>query len=321
MRTLEEFRLRIREELRAEGAGGGGYSDDFITDALNSAQEDLAALFTFRDIAEFDTTETAEEWTLDLGGATGGTYELGKQNDMVELAFDATAAQIEAALETVFGDDNVDVAVAADFTIEFTNAVRESGLQSDFSELVAAVDPALTQTQEYLAYEYDLSTVITDMVIENIIRVTYDGTPLAGIPLDSFLLKKAWKEGEVSQWTLWGSNLTLVGKVVEGVEVRLWVTRAPTELENNADESELPYYAQEAMIQYAISACYRESRDYERAGYHQSLYQREYADVRNRALSQGQRDHLPTMRDSYTGPIKGRQGIPRSDTNPGGRTE
>ena len=321
MRTLEEFRLRIREELRAEGVGGGGYSDNFIRDALNSAQQDLAALFTFRDIATFDTTETAEEWTLDLGGAAGGTYELGIENNMVELAFDATAAQIESALEDVFGDDNVTVAVAADFGITFTNAVRESGFQADFSDLVGAVDPALTQTQEYLAYDYDLPTVVTTMVIENILRITYDGKPLAGIPLDAFLAKTAWKEGSVDQWVLWGSTLTLIGRVVENVEVRLWVTRAPTDLENDPDESELPYYAQEAMIQYAISACYRESRDYERAGYHLSLYQREYADVRSRAISQGQRDHLPTMRDSYGGPISQRDGIARSDTNPGGRTD
>ncbi len=229
MRTLAQFRTRIREELRAEGTDGAGYSDVFLKDALNSAQDDLAALFTFRDTATFTTSEDT--------------------------------------------------------------------------------------------YTYDLKTKITDITIENIIRISHDGDILAGIPLDSYLAKDDPEDGDVEQWTLWGNNLTLIGEVEDEKTVKLWVTRAPTELSLDANKSELPYYAQEAMIQYAISACYRESRDYERAGFHFSFYQREYNDVRNRVISQGQRDHLPTMRDSYTGPISQRDGVARSDTNPGGRTD
>lgn len=227
MRTLEDFIVRIREELRAEGEGGGGYSSRFIIDAINSAQDTLVEMFTLRDEVEFTTTE----------------------------------------------DVNT----------------------------------------------YDLTSVITDKVIENIIKISYDDIILKGVMLDTFLNKSAPTEGTVREWVLWGNNLTLLGKVEASKVVKLWITRAPIVLTDVTDTLEIPYYTQEAVIHYALSACYRESRDYDRAGFHYSIYQKEYSMIRDRAVSQGQRDHLPAMRDDYWGVVRGREGITRSDTNPGGR--
>lgn len=62
-RNVETLIKRIREELRAEGADGAGYSDFIIVDAVNSALDDLSDTFTIRDVLTFQTTT---ENTYDL---------------------------------------------------------------------------------------------------------------------------------------------------------------------------------------------------------------------------------------------------------------
>lgn len=226
-RTLDHLRQRIREELRAEGPDGAGYSDFFLKDTINSALDDLSEIFTIR--------------------------------------------------------DKVTLVAKDDLTT------------------------------------YDLKEELPRIQIEDIIRVEYDNKILQGISLDTYLDKKFPNEGEVIEWTLWGDTLILVGKVEEDKDISLWVTRSPCRLEYKDDIPDVPGYADEAIIQYSITACYRESKDYERANFHFGIYRHEKNNLLRRAVPQGQKDYLPRVRDSYWGVVRGREGISRSDTNPGGR--
>ena len=215
-RTLEYLVKRIREELRAEGPMGGGYSDFFIIEAVNSALEELAEVFTIRDTLEFTTSE---------------------------------------------------------------------GLTT-----------------------YVLSDEFPNTRIDKIIRVEYDDKPLTGIVLDEFLSKTLPAEGSVNEWTLWGETLILVGEIEENKTIKLWVTVHPTKVQNKNDEFNVPSYADEAVAQYAISACYRQSKDYERANYHYNIFLTQKNLLLKRDVPQGQRDYTPVMRDSYWGPVSSRDG-------------
>jgi hypothetical protein len=224
--TLDALIARVREELRAEGPDGGGFSNFLIMSAINGALDDLAGIFTIRDVKSFQTT--------------------------------------------------------------------------------AGVN------------DYNLTDMITDCTIEDIIRVAYDNTPIRGVQIDNYLNTAVPTEGEVRGWLLWGNRLILLGEVEDNKEVTLWITRSPKHLRLPADQPETPRYANEALVQYAISACYREARDYDRANYHYSIYLQYRESLRDRSISQGQRDHLPVMGDSYWGPVCDLDGTARSDTNPGG---
>ena len=63
-RNLKTIVREIREELRAEGPDGGGYSDFFIEAAINHAMFDLAELFTIRDTLLFSTVDAQMEYDL-----------------------------------------------------------------------------------------------------------------------------------------------------------------------------------------------------------------------------------------------------------------
>jgi len=225
-RDLESLVRKIREELRAEGPDGAGFSDFFIEEQINSAIGDLATLFPIRDTIEF---------------------------------------------KTIVGQ-NV----------------------------------------------YDLSTLVPQgVVIENIIKVTYNGLEIRGRSLDDFAALSSKQEGDVSSWFLWGNTFTLVGEVVEA-PLYLWITRAPKPMQNKGDIPETPYFADNAITNYVIAACYRESREYERASFHFNIFQRDRTLLSARSIPQGQKDHGLKVRDDYWGP-EGSPSIRRSDTNPGGR--
>lgn len=98
--------------------------------------------------------ETVEEWTLELGGATGGFFRLGNGSVWTEcLAHNATAQDIEDALVVIYGAGKVtvtDVAVPPpDFDIVFDATVRESGLVAELENLQGATGEELVQTQEF----------------------------------------------------------------------------------------------------------------------------------------------------------------------------
>jgi len=218
-RTIEHLLKRIREELRAEGPDGAGYSDFLIKDAINSALQDLSEVFPVRDVIEFLTTKEDGE-----DGAVHTTY------DLVEQA--------------------------------------------------------------------------TGSNILSIIKVEYDGERLELLPMKDYLNRAVTDEGSVREWVMWGNSFTLVGEVESGKTVTLWVTRTPKQLKDRGDIPETPDFADEAIIAFAMSVCYRESKDYERANFHYGIFLKQKDDVLRRAIPQGQRDANPVMNASYWGPYR-----------------
>ena len=221
-RDTDALIRRIREELRAEGPDGAGYSDFLVQDAINSAIADLSEVFPVRD------------------------------------------------------------------TIELTTEIGQN--------------------------TYDLS----NYTIFDIIKVEYNGSLIDGYPLKDYLDLNIKDEGPVNKWVLWGNYLIFIGEVDEAVTVKLWVSRAPSKLEDKGDIPETPSYADEAIIAFALSVCFRESRSYDRANYYYRLYVGQKSNILRRAVPQGQRESLPKMNDSYWKPHRSRRSGARSDTNPGG---
>lgn len=228
-RNVETLIRAVREELRAEGPDGAGYSDFMITDALNRALDDLSGAFTIRDTAEFETEEGKNHYDL-------------------------------------------------------TKLTNFSG------------------------------------IIYDIIRVEYDNYIINGSLVDEYVSSSVKHEGEVREWFLWGNTLTLIGNVKEGKNVRLWVNRAPKPLGDSPDQApETPRYADEALISYAVSVCYRESKEYERANYHFGIFQHKKQELIMRTTPQGHRETAAQVQDDYWGPFKPARGFIRTDNNPGGR--
>lgn len=224
-RNVETIMRRVREELRAEGPDGAGYSDFIILDAINSALDDLSGVYTIRDEMEFVTAE---------------------------------------------------------------------GVNT-----------------------YDLLEVLPSEIVD-IIRVEYDGVKTRGRQIDQFIEATVTTEGAVREWLLWGKKFTLVGQVDDGKTVKLWVTRPPKRMVDKNSIPETPGYADEAIIAYAVSVCYRESKDYDRANFHYSVYLGQKNDLIKRAIPQAQKDVMPKMRDSYAGPFRSSTRFIRTDKNPGG---
>ena len=162
--------------------------------------------------------------------------------------------------------------------------------------------------------------VTNDKPVENILYVFYDGEKLDSINLNKYHELSTKTEGKVSHWTYWGGKLFLRGEVEEGKTLELWITRAPTTLKERGDEPELPYYTDKAIKQYAVSACYREIRDYERANFHYSIYVNQFESIINRSVPQETRGESLMIDDSYFPPINADHHVRRSDTNPGGRS-
>jgi hypothetical protein len=179
----------------------------------------------------------------------------------------------------------------------------------------------IRDTVEFTATEdtnsYSLVEKVTTMTIENILKLQYDGETLKYMQVKEYLELDDPDEGDVEYWTLFGDDLILIGDVEEKT-VKLWVTRAPAILSDDDDTPETPYYADEAIRQYAISACYRQSNDYDRSNYHFSLFREERRDLERRGIPQGQRAALPVMSDDYWPVYTGVTTTPTSDTNPGG---
>ena len=96
----------------------------------------------------------AEQQTLSLGGADGGTYKLGTDlgdpaEVFVVLDWNESAATIESALEGIFGAGNVTVEADSDFTITFAASVGASGLEFADIDLTNATTPGLTVARSF----------------------------------------------------------------------------------------------------------------------------------------------------------------------------
>ncbi len=154
--------------------------------------------------------------------------------------------------------------------------------------------------------------------VYNIVKVEYDGETITGIPLRTYLNLTIKDTGPVNRWILWGQEFILIGKVEADKEVTLWVTRAPDKLKDKGDIPEIPSYADEAIVAYALSVCYRESRSFDRADYYYRIYVVQKSNILRRGVPQRQKEFLPQMSDSYWKPVRHSRRTVTSDTNPGG---
>jgi len=83
----------------------------------------------------------SEEYVLDLDSPTGGTFKLGNAVDgwTADIAYNATAAAIQTALEAIYGAGNVAVVTGSDFTITFDpGIVADLELDSSLTDAAAA---------------------------------------------------------------------------------------------------------------------------------------------------------------------------------------
>jgi hypothetical protein len=199
----------------------------------------------------------------------------------------------------------------------YSDFIILDGINSAIADLseVFPVRDSTSFTTEADTNEYTLSLDS----IYNIIKVEYDGTVISGMPLDDYLSLTDKTAGGVLRWVLWGTSLVLVGEVEEDKTVNLWVTRAPNKVDSKDSVPELPSYADEAIVAYALSICYRESRNFDRADYYYRIYVIQKSNILRRGVPQRQKDHLPKMNDSYWGAFRPSRKTRTSDTNPGGR--
>ena len=94
-----------------------------------------------------------ESFTLDLGGADGGTYDIGIAGTLQTVAFNVSAPDLQIALETVYGAGFIlvgDVGDPAVRIISFPDAIIQSLLIADFTDLTNATDPELARLTEFL---------------------------------------------------------------------------------------------------------------------------------------------------------------------------
>lgn len=117
----------------------------------------VGARFTTAGIATVRTvtaTQNSTQYTLDTSASTGGTFTLTHEgNTTTDLAFDATPAQVEAALEALasIGAGNITVAGSAqNYTITFAGTLANTAqtLTVDGSSLTAANSEVFTQEQD-----------------------------------------------------------------------------------------------------------------------------------------------------------------------------
>jgi len=275
-RTLAALRRRIREELRAEGPDGAGYSSFIIGEHINSAIQVLSSMYPIRDEVSFRTSD--EVWE------NGSTYE---EEDVVYHP-----------LKWYYCTD--DHTAAED---------NEPGKGDDWEDYWRE---AVGEETNY----FDLDEVIDTRLLENIVRVVYADREIMYVGPNEFNLARV-QIGEVRSWYLWGSLLILFGEVEPDVELDLWITRMPKPLRGQDDEMELPPHTDEAVVQYAIAGCYRESRDYERAAQHYRNFLHHEERLQSRSIPQGQRARQPMMQSIYWPAMSGRRGKFRTaDTYP-----
>ena len=115
-----------------------------------------------------------ESFTLDLGGAKGGTFTLGNGDKSTDdLAYNATKAEIQAALVVVYGVGSV--TVDDGFKITFRTSVGASNLTADFANLTGATNPALTRTGQTIS----ASTSAADVgAFETPVSIDLSGTQI-----------------------------------------------------------------------------------------------------------------------------------------------
>ena len=130
------------------GQAGWTASMELFYDPTDTAQDALIDRTVAGTPCQFVILPFGEDevYDLDLGGATGGTFTLGDGDTKVTsaLAYNATAAQIQTALNTAYEEDGI---IVAGTVITFPTGVTAT-LTLDATSLTGATDPAVTLRDE-----------------------------------------------------------------------------------------------------------------------------------------------------------------------------
>ena len=130
------------------GQAGWTASMELFYDPTDTAQDALIDRTVAGTPCQFVILPFGEDevYDLDLGGATGGTFTLGDGDTKVTsaLAYNATAAQIQTALNTAYEEDGI---IVAGTVITFPTGVTAE-LTLDATSLTGATDPAVTLRDE-----------------------------------------------------------------------------------------------------------------------------------------------------------------------------
>jgi hypothetical protein len=134
------------------GQAGWTASMELFYDPTDTAQEALIDRTVAGTPCQFVILPFGEDevYDLDLGGASGGTFTLGDGSSIEtsDLAYNATAAQIQTALNTAYSEDGIVVtANGEDFVITFPTGVTAT-LTLDATSLTGATNPAVTLRDE-----------------------------------------------------------------------------------------------------------------------------------------------------------------------------
>ena len=130
------------------GQAGWTASMELFYDPTDTAQDALVDRTVAGTPCQFVILPFGEDevYDLDLGGASGGTFTLGDGDAKVTsaLAYNATAAQIQTALNTAYEEDGI---IVAGTVITFPTGVTAT-LTLDATSLTGATDPAVTLRDE-----------------------------------------------------------------------------------------------------------------------------------------------------------------------------
>ena len=130
------------------GQAGWTASMELFYDPTDTAQDALIDRTVAGTPCEFVILPFGEDevYDLDLGGATGGTFTLGNGDDIetTAIAYNASAAAIQAALNTAYESSNI---IVAGTVITFPTGVTAE-LTLDATSLTGATDPAVTLRDE-----------------------------------------------------------------------------------------------------------------------------------------------------------------------------
>ena len=130
------------------GQAGWTASMELFYDPTDTAQDALVDRTVAGTPCQFVILPFGEDevYDLDLGGASGGTFTLGDGDAKVTsaLAYNATAAQIQTALNTAYEEEGI---IVAGTVITFPTGVTAT-LTLDATSLTGATDPAVTLRDE-----------------------------------------------------------------------------------------------------------------------------------------------------------------------------
>lgn len=130
------------------GQAGWTASMELFYDPTDMAQEALIDRTVAGTPCQFVILPFGEDevYDLDLGGATDGTFTLGDGDDIetTAIAYNASAAQIQTALNTAYEEDGI---IVAGNVITFPTGVT-ANLTLDATSLTGATNPAVTLRDE-----------------------------------------------------------------------------------------------------------------------------------------------------------------------------